>query len=201
MGINVICWQWRISWFWNPQRFCFLSFLLLTYHVKCVIIRWRVKLIYHTFAPVIIGLQNLFLVRQNILHQSIYGLLVVFLLSYFLDRFHHSLAGVEDCQFHIFGYYDLWYFFFFFLLSRQPLFPGENAVDQLVEIIKVCFFCSILQSRKDITLFITCIDNMPFFSIRFLVLPHEKKFDVWIPIIQISGFPRLKPIPGTRYYY
>lgn len=58
----------------------------------------------------------------------------------------------------------------------QPLFPGESAVDQLVEIIKVQHHFLLILSR------IICYGNhvvmCDAFSNRFLVLQLEKKFDV-----------------------
>lgn len=47
---------------------------------------------YHTFVHDIIGLQNLYLGLQNILLQLICGLLVVYLLSFFLDRYVYNMS-------------------------------------------------------------------------------------------------------------
>jgi len=52
-----------------------------------ILVRSRVKLIYHTYVLVSIELQNLYLVPQSILLQLIFGQLAVFLLNCFWARF------------------------------------------------------------------------------------------------------------------
>lgn len=62
-------------------------------------IRSRVKRIYHTYALVIIGLLNWYLVQQNIPHQLIFGQLVVSSLSFFWVRFVTSMEIInENCR-------------------------------------------------------------------------------------------------------
>lgn len=52
----------------------------------CILNRSMAKQTFPTYAPATIGLQSLYLVQQNIPHLSTYGLLVVFLQSFFWDR-------------------------------------------------------------------------------------------------------------------
>ncbi|KAH1236844.1 Shaggy-related protein kinase eta [Glycine max] len=66
------------------------------------------------------------------------------------------------------------------LLLGQPLFPGENAVDQLVEIIKVQLL-------------------LP--HVRFLAHPLRRKFPVRIQTTMISSFHRSERIHGSRIFH
>lgn len=59
---------------------CFMISLVWLYPI---VPRWRVKRTYHTYAHVFIGLQNSYLVPQNIQLQLIFGQLAVYLLSFF----------------------------------------------------------------------------------------------------------------------
>lgn len=97
-------------------------------------IRWKENPMFLTSVQDIIVLQSSYLVPLSTQLRLIYGLLVVWWLSYFLDRWINT-----------WNYTDLALFLsscalsltLLFQLIFQPLFPGESGVDQLVEIIKV----------------------------------------------------------------
>lgn len=175
------------------QNFCFFFFPLKHFHtltMNALVIRSKVKLTYHTYVLGSIGLQNLYSVPQNTQPQLIYGQLVVYLLSFFWAGLVFFPLFLEidfsDSSQQWFGSLaylcltDCW-----FKTFLQPLFPGENAVDQLVEIIKVHFaywWLNWCNSCKEST------SNI--LSCRFLAPRPGKKFAVWTQIIQILGFHR-----------
>lgn len=135
--------SWLVSLLFS-NRYIFLYLISRCHNIILIGLMFRLKesQTFHIYVLDIIGLQNWYLVQQNTLPPLTSGLLDVYWLSYCWDRLVNQFITFVFPQFK-------WSYMFQILIRKfpwrfQPLFPGENGVDQLVEIIKVVMSRAIL---------------------------------------------------------
>ena len=87
------------------------------------------------------------------------------------------------------------------LLLGHPLFPGESGVDQLVEIIKVCFINPSVLCLLSFSMFVWCwfVCRLIYFPfVKVLGTPSKEQIQCMNQNYTDFKFPKIKPHPWHK---